>query len=356
MIYDLGMTHDTRVMDEYWKRVARLVLRPRSMTLKAAQVVIDAAMFGIGCVEGAVRESAGRAGSQTRRNGSHKPRRAPRFHLPVERANSDGGYAMSAALYVGDNVEVMRRVIPDASIQLTVTSPPYDNLREYNGFSWDFESVARELYRVTKPGGVVVWVVADATVNRSETGTSFRQALYFKECGFNLHDTMIWNKGKFSAVGALRTRYTPVFEYMFVFVKGVLGRFNPIKDRPNKTAGAVVSGRIRLVDGTFKDKSTIGKVTADFGQRFNIWEMCPQQDNNAHPAPFPESLARDHILSWSNPGDLVLDPFVGSGTTGKMAVLHGRDFIGIDISSQYVDLAKGRIPGAEVRTCENVIS
>ena len=254
---------------------------------------------------------------------------------------------MGVQLFTGDNVEVMRREIPDNSIQLTVTSPPYDNLRTYKGFEWDFESVAHELYRITKPGGVVVWVVSDATVNGSETGTSFLQALYFKECGFNLHDTMIWDKGGFSAVGALVTRYAPVFEYMFVFVKGHLEVFNPIKDKPNKNAGKPLKGTIRNADGTRKPMSNQGKVLADFGQRYNIWEMWPQRQRGGHPAPFPEALARDHILSWSNPGDIVLDPFLGSGTTGKMAVLSDRNFIGIDISPEYVQMAQQRIDAAQ---------
>lgn len=98
---------------------------------------------------------------------------------------------------LGDCVELMKE-IPDDFIDLTVTSPPYDNLRDYNNeMTWNFEKfkeVAKELFRITKPGGVVVWVVGDATIKGSETGTSFRQALFFKDCGFNLHDTMIYKK------------------------------------------------------------------------------------------------------------------------------------------------------------------
>lgn len=244
-------------------------------------------------------------------------------------------------LFSGDNVETLRRAVADNSIQLTVTSPPYDNLRKYNGFTWDFEAVARELYRVTKPGGVVVWVVSDATVNGSETGTSFRHALYFKECGFNLHDTMIWNKGAFSAVGALVSRYAPVFEYMFVLSKGAPVVFHPIKDHPNKYAGTLPSGTIRQSDGTMRKKSPC-KVVPAFGQRFNVWDIPQLREKTGH----PEAIARDHILSWSNPGDTVLDPFLGSGTTGKMAAQLGRFFIGVDISPEYVEIAKRRIEAA----------
>lgn len=252
-------------------------------------------------------------------------------------------------LFTGDNVEILRREIPDNFIQLTVTSPPYDNLRAYNGFKWDFEALARELYRVTKPGGVVVWVVADATVNGSETGTSFRQALYFKECGFNIHDTMIWNKGGFTAVGSLRTRYGPVFEYMFVLSKGSVQVFNPLKDRKNRKAGQRMVGTIRQADGTFRPMSNQGAIRPEYGQRFNVWDMPAEMSNairSTHPAVFPEALARDHIISWSNPGDTVLDPFLGSGTTGKMAAQLGRFFIGCDISSEYVEIARARIGDA----------
>lgn len=248
-------------------------------------------------------------------------------------------------LHHGDSADVLASM-PADSIDLTVTSPPYDNLREYNGYSFDFEQIARELYRVTKQGGVVVWVVGDATVKGSETGTSFRQALFFKECGFNLHDTMIWNKGGFSAVGALQTRYAPVFEYMFILSKGRPAAFNPLKDRKNKHGGTVLHGTVRQADGsTVEMTGNRSKVIAEYGQRFNVWDMPAEMRRGMHnhPAPFPEPLARDHILSWSNEGDTVLDPFLGSGTTGAMAVQNGRRFVGIEISEEYLNIARSRI-------------
>ena len=239
--------------------------------------------------------------------------------------------------------------LPEGCVDLTVTSPPYDDLRTYKGYTFDFESVAKGLYRVTKLGGVVVWVVGDATIKGSETGTSFRQALYFKEIGFNLHDTMIWNKGGFSAVGALAVRYAPVFEYMFVFAKGKLKTFNPLKDKPNKNSGKIMAGTIRNNDGTTKPMVGSGeKVINELGQRFNVWEMGPQRQSGEerHPAPFPEDLAGDHIVSWSNEGDLVYDPFMGSGTTGLMALRNKRRFIGSEISAEYCASAKERIENA----------
>lgn len=252
-------------------------------------------------------------------------------------------------LHNGDCLDVMAG-LEAGSVDLTVTSPPYDNLRTYNGSLNDWtvdkwKAIIAELYRVTKDGGVVVWVVADATIKGSETGTSFRQALHAMECGFRLHDTMIYAKPNFSAVGALKTRYAPVFEFMFVWSKGAPKAFNPLKDRKAKTAGKAKSGTVRQRDGTTKRMSNEGWIQPECGQRYNIWEISPQTQPG-HPAPFPEALARDHILSWSNPGDTVLDPFLGSGTTGKMAVTLCRHFIGIERDTDYFAIARERISAA----------
>ena len=247
-------------------------------------------------------------------------------------------------LFTGDNVEVMRREIPDASIQLTVTSPPYDNLRKYNGFTWDFEAVARELYRVTKPGGVVMWNVNDSTLDGSETCTSFHQAIYFKEsCGFNLHDTMIY--AKLNPTPYHHNRYNPSWEYMFVFSKGKPSTFNPIQTQTQTQKKR--TGKYRYPDGSLREANT--PIAQEWKMLDNIFYYSVGTDRECkeHPAKFPQQLALDHILSWSNPGDTVLDPFVGSGTTGKMAVLNGREFIGIDISPEYVALATGRINAAQ---------
>ena len=232
--------------------------------------------------------------------------------------------------------------MPDGFVDLTVTSPPYDNLRTYNGYSFDFDAVAKELYRVTKQGGVVVWIVGDATIKGSETGTSFKQALYFKECGFNLHDTMIYSKGGQGATGSNKA-YWQDFEYMFVFSKGNISTFNPIEDRPNKTKPSErieVQGH-RHATGETKGKRLIKR--KEFGRRFNIWQYHESGTRINHPAVFPENLASDHILSWSNPGDLVFDPFMGSGTTAKMAILNKRNWIGSEISKEYCEIAEKRI-------------
>jgi len=251
-------------------------------------------------------------------------------------------------LHLGDCLEVMKS-LPEKSIDLTITSPPYDNLRTYNGYSFEFEGIAKELYRVTKVGGVVVWVVGDATINGSETGTSFKQALYFKELGFNLHDTMIWKKPNFSNPST--NRYHQTFEYMFVLSKGSPKSFNSIKDRKNIYAGSVGSVGINSVtqqDGSKKIREK--KIIAEYGQRHNVWEMNTSGQESMgkelkHPATFPERLAYDHIISWSNDGDTVLDCFLGSGTTGKVSKQLGRRFVGIEISKEYFEIAKGRING-----------
>lgn len=242
----------------------------------------------------------------------------------------------------GDCVSVMRSW-NDNIIDLTVTSPPYDNLREYNGYSFDFKAIVRELFRITKEGGVVVWIVNDATIKGSETGTSFEQALYFKEIGFNLHDTMIWNKTK---MPQNHNRYEQGFEYMFIFSKGKPKTFNGIRDKPNAEAGATAHASFRDKDGIVKKTSSFNKTKiAEFGLRTNVWSHKPclgKKDRNGHPAPFPEDLIKDHILSWSNEGDLVLDPMCGSGTTCKMAKLNSRDYFGIDCSQKYCDIANKR--------------
>lgn len=252
----------------------------------------------------------------------------------------------------GDCLELMKD-IPDGSIDMVLTSPPYDNLRTYNGsLEWGehiWKEVIKELFRVTKEGGVVVWVVGDATIKGSETGTSFKQALFFKEVGFNIHDTMIWNKPTFTAVGALVNRYAPVFEYMFVFSKGSLKTFNPIKDRENKRHGDTKNGTIRQKDGTTKKQSSLGKKIAKYGQRFNVWNMSTEQSNieRRHPAQFPLILAKDHILSWSNEGDVVLDPFGGSGTTAIACLNTNRNYILIEKEEKYFEIAKKRIAEAK---------
>ena len=257
----------------------------------------------------------------------------------------------SITLYHGDNVQTMRESIPDASIDLVVTSPPYDNLRTYGGHTWDFEGLAAELWRAIKPGGVVVWVVNDATVDGSETGTSFRQALHFKDLGFRLHDTMIYLKPSFSFPESVRCHQ--VFEYMFCLSKGDVKTFNQIKDRKVVTAGQPLGGdyyRDRNGKSVVRPGSEDRGPRAELGGRFNVWTIANGGEASAadkaafgHPAIFPESLARDHILSWSNEGDTVLDPFSGSGTTIKMARLMGRKGIGIEIHQGYCDIAVERL-------------
>lgn len=249
-------------------------------------------------------------------------------------------------LILGDCLYVMD-CLPDGSVDLTVTSPPYDNLRTYNGTLNDWaerkwQGVLRELFRVTKDGGVVVWVVADATIKGSETGTSFRQALYAKECGFNLHDTMLWVKDGGGAVGS-NYCYTQNCEYMFVFSKGRPRAVNLIYDKPNASAGKDKSGvGRRRADGTHKLE--VRKPSADFSRRNNWW--CVHPERGDHPAVFPLSLALDHIVSWSNHGDTVLDPFTGSGTTGVACVKTGRSFIGIERDPDYFAIAYKRVDEA----------
>ena len=201
----------------------------------------------------------------------------------------------------------------------------------------------RKLYRVTKKGGVVVWIVNDATVDGSETGTSFKQALYFNQIGFNIHDTMIWEKDTLMFPDA--KRYPSAFEYMFVFSKGAPKTVNKICDRKNKWAGSKIHGTSRSVDGaTFRKSNDKKNDVKEFGERFNVWHLSGEKHNTTgHPAPFPVQIARDHIVTWSEKGDIVMDPFMGSGSTGVACRQTQRKFIGIEISEKYFDIAKNRI-------------
>lgn len=247
-------------------------------------------------------------------------------------------------IYNESNLETMSRM-PDNFIDLTVTSPPYDNLRDYKGYSFPFEEIGKQLYRVTKPGGVVVWVVGDATVNGSETGTSFKQALYFKEIGFNLHDTMIYQKNK-APINA--NRYEDKFEFMFILSKGKVSKFNPIKEKSIKTGSKQTAGQRDKKTGNVKVRTNGYNYVNEYKLRGNIWFYYHgngegDKISEEHPARFPEQLAVDHIYSWSNEGDIVYDPFGGSGTTAKMAHLMKRNWILSEISSEYCELAKKRI-------------
>ena len=239
----------------------------------------------------------------------------------------------------GDCVELMKS-LPDNSIDLTVTSPPYDGLRTYNGYSFDFNSVSEQLYRITQSGGVIVWVVGDSTIKGSESGTSFKQALHFKDVGFNLHDTMIYRKINY--MPSTCKRYCQEFEYMFVLSKGVPKTFNPIM-LPCKYAGCEMWGQSATynTDGTLKEKGKT--VIKDTKVKGNIFEYRVGNSKINHPAIFPEQLAEDQILSWSNENDIVFDPFIGSGTTAKMAMLNNRKYIGFDISQEYCQIAQERL-------------
>jgi site-specific DNA-methyltransferase (adenine-specific) len=238
-----------------------------------------------------------------------------------------------------DCVEGMR-MLPSNYIDLTVTSPPYDNLRRYKGFEWNFEETAKELYRVTKQGGVVVWIVSDATINGSESGTSFKQALYFKECGFDLYDTMIWTKPNPSV--PTEGRYYNAFEYMFVLSKGKPKALNFICDKENKTYGSSYKSDTHMNPENRKQNDK-AKTVGRYSRRHNVWDVAIGGNQTKHPAVFPEQLANDHILSWSNPGDIILDPFMGSGTTAKMSLLNDRQFIGFELSEEYHKIAEQRI-------------
>ena len=242
----------------------------------------------------------------------------------------------------GDCLQIMKD-IPDKSIDMVLTSPPYDNLRTYKGFTFPFEDIVKELFRITKQGGIVVWVVSDATIQGSESGTSFTQALYFKETGFNLHDTMIFQK-KNPIPQIYRKRYNNIFEYMFVFSKGEVKTHNPIKI-DCLHAGLELNGTTyKNYSKGVQKRGKMAKPVKNKKIKGNIWEYvvgkkAENQEAKGHPAPFPCELAEDHIISWSNEGDTILDPMAGSGTTLKMAKKNNRNFIVIDCCEEYCKIA-----------------
>ena len=252
---------------------------------------------------------------------------------------------------VGNCVEIMNKMDPD-SIDLTVTSPPYDDLRHYKGYEFPFEDIAKGLYRVTKKGGIVVWVVADRTVKGNRSMTSFRQALYFQEIGFTVHDVMIYKKKNTPFMRS--NAYTNCYEFMFVFSKGSPNTFNPIKE-PTVRNGIEKMPANKGPDGV--NNKVLSKLN-ELKSRNNIWEYAvglggTTSDKIAfkHPAVFPEKLAQDHILSWTNEGDLVFDCMAGSGTTLKMAKLNNRKYLGCDISEEYAEIARERL-----RMLDNLMS
>lgn len=237
--------------------------------------------------------------------------------------------------------------LPENSIDLVVTSPPYDKMREYSSEKeFNFRKVLINIKRILKDGGVCVWVVGDQTTKGSETGTSFKQALFAMEIGLLLHDTMIYQKSNCSYPS--QHRYYQIFEYMFIFSKGKPKSFNPIKDRRNIYAGQLPHGKSRQKNGWQPNR---GKAPSkEFGVRYNIWRYVTGGGNVTkdkyaydHPAIFPEKLAIDHVKSWSNKGDIVLDPMCGSGTVCKAAKTEGRNFIGVEIDKDYSSIAKRRV-------------
>lgn len=256
-----------------------------------------------------------------------------------------------------DCIKFMKK-LPDSCIDLTVTSPPYDDLRDYeNKLVWDynnFRKVARELYRVTKKGGIVVWVIGDKTDKGNKSLTSFKHALYFQEVGFNIYDVIIYEKA--GSGPPHPNRYFNSFEYMFVMSKGKPKSVNLLKDKKNSCAGMSTFGDItrREKDGSLTNKGK--KIINEYGVRTNIWRYnngkgFSSKDKIAyeHPATFPEKLVEDHIKSWSNPGDIVFDPFGGSGTTAKVSIELDRQWIYVEKVAKYCDVAKRRLENAGVK-------
>ncbi len=250
---------------------------------------------------------------------------------------------LSSGFFVGDCVDLMKNRMKTNSVDLTITSPPYDNLRTYNGYSFEFKEIAKQLYRVTKSGGVLVWIIGDK-IKKGRSLTSFEQGLFFQKVGFLMHDVMIYKKKNTPFMRS--NAYTNCFEFMFVLSKGKLKTFNPLKEKTVRNGYEMLTYNKKADGINRKNWKELKKEKT----KTNIWEYAvglggTTSDRIAfqHPAVFPEKLAEDHILSWSHPRDMVFDPMCGSGTTCKMAMIHNRKFIGIDVSEDYINIAKKRI-------------
>ena len=252
----------------------------------------------------------------------------------------------------GDSAEIMKTFEPN-SINLTITSPPYDNVRLFKGHKWDCEAIIKELFRITKEGGVVVWVVADEYMKGGRSGSSFRQAIMFQDVGFKIHDTMIYQKaGVAYPAGCKSTRYTQIYEFMFVFCKGKIKTHNLIRDKVNRSYSPNAKPRKKITKNKHGETiiQPLGNVVNEMGYRNNIWTYSTGRGHTSknanvfkHPSVFPEQLAEDHIITWSNEGDVVLDCFAGSGTTLKMAMKNNRDYIGIEIDEEYCQIINENI-------------
>jgi len=242
-------------------------------------------------------------------------------------------------IYHGD----CREILPTLpKVDIAVTSPPYGSMRAYSS-EGEWLDVVRLLAAQLAPGGVLVWNVADQTVNGSETGTSFKQALEMLKCGLNLHDTMIYVKEGVQFPDS--NRYFNAFEYMFVASNGKPKTFNPIADRPNKWAGDTVHGTDRQQDGTLRapNGKKCGRLIKENGWRYNWWILANRPDVDGHPAIMPYDLAKDHLRTWSNAGDLAVDPFAGSGTVLVAAKRQAMRAIGIEIEERYCEIAANRL-------------
>jgi DNA modification methylase len=257
------------------------------------------------------------------------------------------------SIICGDSCNVLKN-IPEDIVDMVITSPPYDKLRNYNGYSFDFECIAPELLRVLKPGGVIIWVVGDATKNGSESGTSFKQALHFMSLGFNLHDTMIYIKSNY--VPLTHNRYEQAFEYMFCFSKGRPKTFNPIKI-PCKYAGHGTDKRTfyQTAEDIVPQKGHKQCAVSEDKIAPNIfsYHVGGKKEFKGHPAIFPEKLVEDQLLTWSLPSDIILDPFCGSGTTCAVAKRHNRNYIGIEISEEFCNLSESRVSSESTIIIEN---
>lgn len=266
--------------------------------------------------------------------------------------NSFGEFELNE-IYCIDCVEGMKK-IPDNSVDIVVTSPPYDGIRDYNGFNFDLHETGRGLIRILKEGGIVAMVIQDQTKNFGKTLTSFKTIIdWCDNIGFKLFECVIYRKH--GSEGAWWTnRFRVDHEYMPIFLKGEKPQYF---NKENLKVPSIHGGKVMTGSGSRRtDGKTNARVTRPINTmkcRGTIWNYLMAGDKDPikrqHPAPFPDQIPLDFIECFCPPGGVVLDPFMGSGSTAVAAKKLNRKYIGFDTSEEYIKIAHARLRNTETQ-------
>ena len=246
-----------------------------------------------------------------------------------------------------DNITYLK-TLPDECIDFVITSPPYDALRDYNGYKLDLHGLGVELLRVLKDGGICVMVIQDSTRDFAKSLTSFRTIVdWCDNIGFRLFECNIYNRQ--GTEGAWwKKRFRVDHEYMPIFLKGKRPQYFDKENIkiPSKHGGKIMTGaNIRTKNGQTGSRKVKINPTKCPGTVMTFGNTCGGESKlkSKHPAVFPNMLAYDMIECFCPEDGTVLDPFNGSGTTTLAAKCLGRNYIGIDVSEEYNKIARERL-------------